>query len=325
MVVIDYLSKKPTPFIWGIALLLNFLIGFIDYLTGYEIGIGLLYLMPICLLSWRVHMKAGVMMSVISTITIITVQILSLKTIHNYFIYLWNISIHFGFFAVVAYLTYALSDDVARRKKTEVALRDRVQELNCIYSIVDLIEKKDDVDEIFQGTVELMTEGWSYPEIACARMTIDDQEFKTENFKETAWRMSADLVVQKKTVGLVEIGYLEEMPDKDEGPFSKEERFLLNTIAERMEKVAERKQYEREREGLVSELQKALSEVKTLSGLLPICAYCKKIRNDKGYWEQLEGYIQDHSEAEFSHGICPECAKERFPDLYEKSQKRKKD
>ena len=62
-------------------------------------------------------------------------------------------------------------------------------------------------------------------------------------------------------------------------------------------------------------LLKALKEIKTLSGFLPICASCKKIRDDKGYWNQIEAYIQQHSEAEFSHGICPDCAKKMYPYL----------
>ena len=62
-------------------------------------------------------------------------------------------------------------------------------------------------------------------------------------------------------------------------------------------------------------LQLALSEVKTLSGLLPICTSCKKIRDDKGYWNQIESFIRDRSEAEFSHGICPDCAKKLYPDM----------
>ena len=65
----------------------------------------------------------------------------------------------------------------------------------------------------------------------------------------------------------------------------------------------------------VAELQDALANVNQLSGLLPICASCKKIRDDKGYWTQIEAYIRDHSEAEFSHGICPDCAKKLYPDL----------
>lgn len=69
------------------------------------------------------------------------------------------------------------------------------------------------------------------------------------------------------------------------------------------------------RRAVISELQASLSEVKTLTGLLPICANCKRIRDDKGYWDQIESYIQKHSEAEFSHGICQDCIKELYPDL----------
>jgi PleD family two-component response regulator len=68
-------------------------------------------------------------------------------------------------------------------------------------------------------------------------------------------------------------------------------------------------------QSLIDELRRALSEVKRLSGLLPICANCKNIRNDQGYWEQMEVYIKERSEAEFSHGICPECAKILYPDM----------
>jgi hypothetical protein len=64
------------------------------------------------------------------------------------------------------------------------------------------------------------------------------------------------------------------------------------------------------------EKEKALLDLKILSGLIPICASCKKIRDDGGYWEQIETYIRDHSEADFSHGICPECAKELYGDFY---------
>ena len=67
---------------------------------------------------------------------------------------------------------------------------------------------------------------------------------------------------------------------------------------------------------MIRDLQKALSEVKKLSGFLPICASCKKIRDDKGYWNQVEVYIRDHSEAQFSHGICPDCKKKLYGDFF---------
>ena len=85
--------------------------------------------------------------------------------------------------------------------------------------------------------------------------------------------------------------------------------------------ISERKQAAQEREKLILDLQNALQEVKTLSGLLPICAACKKIRDDKGYWNILEQYISEHSDAEFTHGICPECAQKLYPDYYKKQKK----
>jgi len=81
--------------------------------------------------------------------------------------------------------------------------------------------------------------------------------------------------------------------------------------------ILERKKAEDEKEKLIVELKESLAEIKTLSGLLPICAWCKKIRDDAGYWQKLETFIGKHSGAEFSHSICPECLREKFPDLDE--------
>ena len=82
--------------------------------------------------------------------------------------------------------------------------------------------------------------------------------------------------------------------------------------------ISDRKQIEKERDQLILSLQESLAKVKTLGGLLPICASCKKIRDDKGYWNQIETYIQEHSEAAFSHGICPQCVEKLYPGLSEK-------
>jgi methyl-accepting chemotaxis protein len=88
--------------------------------------------------------------------------------------------------------------------------------------------------------------------------------------------------------------------------------------------ITDRERAEEEREKLIHELQEALNKIKTLRGLIPICASCKKIRDDKGYWNQIETYIRDHSEADFSHGICPECAKKLYPELYKEDIKNRK-
>jgi PAS domain S-box-containing protein len=82
--------------------------------------------------------------------------------------------------------------------------------------------------------------------------------------------------------------------------------------------ISERKQAAQERGKIILELQKALQEVKALSGLLPICASCKKIRDEKGSWNNLESYISGHSDAEFTHGMCPDCAQRLYPEYYKK-------
>jgi PAS domain S-box-containing protein len=81
--------------------------------------------------------------------------------------------------------------------------------------------------------------------------------------------------------------------------------------------ISERKRTEQEREQLIAELQKALAEIKTLHGVVPICASCKKIRDDEGAWHQMEVYISEHTEARFSHGICKDCAKKLYPEFYQ--------
>lgn len=80
----------------------------------------------------------------------------------------------------------------------------------------------------------------------------------------------------------------------------------------------QRKRMERERERLIGELRDALAQVKTLRGMLPLCANCKKVRDDEGYWHQVDVYIRDHSEAQVSHGICPECTEKLYPEYAEK-------
>jgi len=98
---------------------------------------------------------------------------------------------------------------------------------------------------------------------------------------------------------------------------------LLPAVIEkalRQHRLAEdKRRAEEEKERLIVELREALAEVKKLGGLLPICANCKKIRDDTGYWLQVEEYISDHSEAQFTHGLCPDCARKLYPELYDEN------
>ena len=97
-------------------------------------------------------------------------------------------------------------------------------------------------------------------------------------------------------------------------PFRDADGKLIGMV-ESFQEITYRKALEREKEELIGKLQQSLHKVKLLSGFLPICASCKKIRDDKGYWNQIEKYIKDHSEADFSHGLCPECAQKLYPGL----------
>jgi len=123
-----------------------------------------------------------------------------------------------------------------------------------------------------------------------------------------------------------EMGYSRKRLDEVNAELRNSQETLQEQVVERteelsranrqlQEEIAERIQSASEREKLIGELQQALSDVKTLSGMFPICARCKKIRDDKGYWNQIENYISRHSDAIFSHGICPECIKKLYPDF----------
>ncbi|NLF31012.1 MAG: response regulator [Planctomycetes bacterium] len=91
-------------------------------------------------------------------------------------------------------------------------------------------------------------------------------------------------------------------------------------VARAIRYAIERREILQERDRLIGELQSALDRVKQLSGLLPICSNCKKVRDDRGYWSQIESYIREHSEAEFSHGLCPECAAKLYPEIFSEEE-----
>jgi len=114
----------------------------------------------------------------------------------------------------------------------------------------------------------------------------------------------------RKTVEERLKGYEVEADDYITKPYDPEELLAKIRILLRLKNALD------ERDRFIHKLQEALSKVKTLSGLLPICSSCKKIRDDRGYWKQIEDYIREHSPANFSHSICPECAKRLYPEFY---------
>ena len=124
-------------------------------------------------------------------------------------------------------------------------LGERVKELNCLYSISNLIEKKDlSLDQIFKGTVELIPSGWQYPEITYAKLTFHEKEYKTFNYDKTEWVQESGIHIEDDKVGSLVVGYLEERPELYEGPFLKDERNLINAISDRMSHIIELKQNE---------------------------------------------------------------------------------
>jgi len=130
----------------------------------------------------------------------------------------------------------------------------------------------------------------------------DDREFVHNAYTESVKSKTSYDIIHRLLLRDGTVKYVNEICrteyDKDGNPLRS-----LGTVQD----ITERKRAEEERERLFKELQNALDSVKTLKGMLPICASCKKIRDDKGYWNQIERYIATHSEAEFTHGICPEC------------------
>jgi len=164
--------------------------------------------------------------------------------------------------------TRGIFRDITDRKKVEEKLQkrrhdlgERVKELNCLYGISNLVEKRDiSLEEILKGTVNLISRAWQYPEISCARITLEDQGFKTNNFRETTWKQTSDIRVHGRRIGTLEFCYLEERPKSDEGPFLKQERNLINEIAERLGRIVEYKQAE-ETIKLRLESEKTISKI----------------------------------------------------------------
>jgi PAS domain S-box-containing protein len=140
-----------------------------------------------------------------------------------------------------------LEKEVTERKRAENALQERVKELKCIADISRLAEQPGiSIDEFAEKAVNLLPAGWQYPEICGARITMDSKEFKTANFRETEWCQSADIKVDGKKFGAVTVCYLAEKPAADEGAFLKEERELIDTIADFMGHVIQHRLTEKE-------------------------------------------------------------------------------
>lgn len=143
---------------------------------------------------------------------------------------------------------FSILHDISDLKKNQELLRakmhdlgERVKELNCLYSIADIVNEDYLLEEILQRTTDLIPLSLEYPELVCSNIIWEGKEFKTENFTKTVWKQAADILVHGKPSGTLEVCYLEERPEKDKGPFIEEERELINSVAKRLGKIIERK------------------------------------------------------------------------------------
>ena len=136
--------------------------------------------------------------------------------------------------------------DITERKQAEKELEtllhdkgERVKELQCMYGVVESIRRRTDLEDIFKDIVELIPPGWHYPEITRGKIIFDGKEYVSAPFEATEWKQSCDIMVNGEPRGSIEVYYLEECPELDEGPFMKEERNLINGMAKNISDAIE--------------------------------------------------------------------------------------
>ncbi|MGB6339463.1 MAG: GAF domain-containing protein, partial [Candidatus Aminicenantaceae bacterium] len=141
-------------------------------------------------------------------------------------------------------------------RRTQVELRERVKELTCLYGIAKIVEQGSlSLRDILQKIVMLLPPAWLYPEIASARIILDDQSYATPHYKDGVHKQTAKIIVGGLQKGIIEVTYREEKPELDEGPFLKEERSLIDTVAREIVLIIERTQIEEDKEQLQEQLR----------------------------------------------------------------------
>ena len=128
-------------------------------------------------------------------------------------------------------------------RREEPFLSERVKEIGCLYSVIDLLGNKKYAsnEEKIHDIIKLIPTGWQYPEDTCVQIILEGKEYKTDNFKETPWRQTAEILVNGEPKGILAVSYLQEKPTKDEGPFYMEERTLIDVIAKFLGEMIELK------------------------------------------------------------------------------------
>jgi PAS domain S-box-containing protein len=216
--------------------------------------------------------------------------------------------------AVVAVL--GISRDITDRKRAEIALSENEERYRTLVNTLNdgvLLVDNDDVIVLASNNLCQML-GYREEElIGKVGLQILVDEYFREIIKEKN-RLRKDGIADRYEIQVLKKSGEPIWIDVSGAPMKDREGIIYGSVAI-LSDMTERKQSEEEREKLVLELRDALANIKTLSGLVPICSSCKKIRDDKGYWEQVESYIMKHSDAIFSHGFCPECTKKYMDDL----------
>jgi PAS domain S-box-containing protein len=206
--------------------------------------------------------------------------------------------------------------NISERVRMEQALRESEERYRALFEqandAIFLDAEDDQIIDVNQRACELM--GYSREELLA--MTVPDlQAPEVRKPKGSAIKYELERFggVPFETLNLHRDGT--RIPvEVSTSPIAGQESGLVLAI---VRDIRERKRAENERERLIGELQEALAKIRTLRGLIPICSACKKIRDDQGYWQQVEVYVRDHSEAEFSHGLCPDCARRLYPDIFQ--------
>ncbi len=185
-------------------------------------------------------------------------------------------------------------------RRAQVALRERVKELTCLFGIARIAAKPDiALDELLQATAELLPPAWLYPDVASAKIVLDGRPYITSGFREDYQKLTAAITLGDKRRGTVEVAYSEEMPELGEGPFLKEERSLLDAIAREISLIIERRQAEEDRENLREQLRHAdrLATIGQLAAgvahelnepLGSILGFAQLVEKDTGLPEQVK-------------------------------------
>lgn len=150
-----------------------------------------------------------------------------------------------------------------QRNSSKTALQERIKELNCLYGMASLVEKHNSIQDFLKRLADYLPAFWFYPEKACARITFRGESFESKHFNFSEWQQSAQIRLDDEIVGQVSIFYTKEMPTADEGPFLKEERNLLEEVAQRINEIALRILAEKELKDYNTQLtleRKALQE-----------------------------------------------------------------